>query len=167
MWRRAAEQVAHGRFQRSLAGFTAFAAGMTSAEIAIEHYRASYGHKMMWSPVLVAPPLMAAAVAAVFDERAARTWLPLAAGAYVLDGLLGEYYHAVGVQHRPGGWRIPTYNVPMGPPILAPGLMAVVGGLGLLAAMLRREENLRASRPRTSHSRWQALHAAGAKLPWR
>jgi hypothetical protein len=28
----------------------------------------------------------------------------------------------------------------MGPPISAPGLMTLVGGMGILAALLRREE---------------------------
>jgi hypothetical protein len=29
--------------------------------------------------------------------------------------------------------------VPMGPPVVAPGLRGIVGGMGLLAAVLRRE----------------------------
>jgi hypothetical protein len=33
-----------------------------------------------------------------------------------------------------------SYNVPMGPPIMAPGLMTIVGAMGLLAALLRRED---------------------------
>ena len=55
------------------------------------------------------------------------------------NGLLGEYFHARGVARKPGGWRLWTYNLPMGPPISAPGLMAMVGGMGLLASVLRRE----------------------------
>jgi hypothetical protein len=31
------------------------------------------------------------------------------------------------------------YNLEMGPPLFAPGLVTVVGGMGLLAAVLRRE----------------------------
>ena len=33
-----------------------------------------------------------------------------------------------------------TANLPMGLPISAPGLMTIVGGMGLLAALLRREK---------------------------
>lgn len=131
--------IAHGRFERSLSGLTAFAALVTTAEIYFEHYRASFGHKIMWSPIVVTPPVVVAGIGGVFSRRWAKTWLPLAAGVYVLDGLLGEYYHARGVARRPGGWKLASYNVPMGPPIMAPGLMSVVGGLGLLAALLRRE----------------------------
>ena len=131
--------IAHGRFERSLSGLTAVAALVTSAEIYLEHYRASFGNRMMWSPILVTPPVVVAGVAGVFSRRWAKRWLPLACALYTLNGLLGEYYHARGVARRPGGWRLATYNVPMGPPIMAPGLMTVVGGLGILAALLRRE----------------------------
>lgn len=31
------------------------------------------------------------------------------------------------------------YNVEMGPPVLAPLLVTMVGGMGLVAALLRRE----------------------------
>jgi hypothetical protein len=47
--------------------------------------------------------------------------------------------HARGVSRRPGGWKLASYNVPMGPPLAAPGLMTLVAGMGLLAALLRRE----------------------------
>lgn len=131
--------VEHGRFERSLSGLTAFAALVTTAEIFVEHYRASFGNRMMWSPIVVTPPVVVAGIAGVFSRRWAKTWLPLTAGVYTLNGVVGEYYHARGVARRPGGWGLASYNVPMGPPILAPGLMTIVGGMGLLAAVLRRE----------------------------
>jgi hypothetical protein len=131
--------VEHGRFERSLSGLTAVAALVTTAEIYLEHYRASFGNKWMWSPVLVTPPLVVAGVGGVFSRRWAKTVLPVVSGVYLLNGVLGEYFHARGVRRRPGGWRLASYNLPMGPPIFAPGLMCVVGGMGLLAAVLRRE----------------------------
>ena len=132
--------IAHGRFERALSGLTAAAAVITTTEIYIEHYRASYGNKLMWSPIVVTPPLVVAGIAGVFSKRWAKTALPLAAALYSADGLLGEYLHARGVSRRPGGWKLATYNVPMGPPIAAPGLMSLVGGMGLLASILRREK---------------------------
>lgn len=131
--------IEHGRFERALSGLTAAAAVITTAEVYVEHYRASFGNKMMWSPVAVTPPLVAAGIGGVFSRRWAKTALPVTAGLYALDGLVGEYLHARGVSRRPGGWKLYSYNVPMGPPIAAPGLMAIVGGMGLLAAILRRE----------------------------
>ena len=38
-----------------------------------------------------------------------------------------------------GGWRMARYNIEMGPPMLAPMLMGMVGGMGMVAAVLRRE----------------------------
>lgn len=136
---RALDEVAHGRFERSLSALTAMSAAVTGAEVYLEHYRGSFGNKWMWSPVLLSPPLVVAGIGGVFSRKWARTALPVAAGLYTANGLLGEYFHARGVARKPGGWRLWTYNVPMGPPISAPGLMAMVGGMGLLASMLRRE----------------------------
>lgn len=132
--------VEHGRFERSLSGLTAVAAVVTGAEVYLEHYKASFGNKVMWSPILVTPPLVIAGIGGVFSKRWAKTALPVAAAVFGLDGLIGEYFHARGVSRKPGGWAMASYNLPMGPPISAPGLMAMVGGMGLLAAILRREE---------------------------
>lgn len=137
---RALRNIAHGRFERSLSGLTAFAALVTTAEVYFEHYRASFGNKWMWSPIVVTPPVVVAGVAGVFSKRWAKRWLPITAGVYAANGLMGQYFHARGVSRRPGGGRLYTYNVPMGPPIAAPGLMSIVGAMGLLAAILRREK---------------------------
>ena len=131
--------IEHGRFERSLSGLTAVSALVTGAEVYLEHYKGSFANKWMWSPILLTPPLVAAGIAGVFSRRAAKTVLPLTAGLYFANGLLGEYFHARGVARKPGGWKLYTYNLPMGPPISAPGLMSMVGGMGLLAALLRRE----------------------------
>jgi len=132
--------VEHGRFERSLSGLTAAAALVTGAEVYLEHYKASFGNKIMWSPILVTPPLVIAGIGGVFSKRWAKTALPVASAVFALNGLAGEYYHARGVARKPGGWAMASYNLPMGPPISAPGLMAMVGGMGLLAAILRREK---------------------------
>lgn len=137
---RAVSNVEHGRFERSLSGLTAVAAMVTTAEIYFEHYKAGFGNKWMWSPVLVTPPVVVAGVAGVFSKRWAKTALPVSAAVYTLNGLAGEFFHARGVSRKPGGWKLASYNVPMGPPIAAPGPMCVVGGMGLLAAILRREK---------------------------
>jgi len=128
-----------GRFERSLSALTAVGSVITSAEIYFEHDRASFGNSMMWLPVALGPVGFAAGVAGVVSKRAAKTFLPLASAAIVANGLQGTYLHARGVAQRPGGWSLGTYNLEMGPPVLAPLLMTMVGGMGLLAAILRRE----------------------------
>jgi hypothetical protein len=137
---RVCHNIETGHFERSLSGVTAAAAVITTAEIYLEHYRASFGNKLMWSPVLVTPPVVVSGIMGVFSRRWAKTWLPITAAIYTGDGLLGLYLHMRGVGRRPGGWKEASYNVPMGPPLIAPGLMTIVGALGLLAAVLRREE---------------------------
>jgi len=128
-----------GRAQRTLAAATAFSALPLGAEIYFEHFRGSFGDKWMWTPVVLSPALTAAGVAAVRSERVARTWLPLLSALYCLDGLIGVYTHLQGVRKRPGGFSEPLYNIVMGPPLLAPGSLALVGGMGLAAAMAKRE----------------------------
>jgi hypothetical protein len=131
--------VEHGRFERTLSGLTAAGALVTAAEIWLEHDRASFGNKMMWLPVALGPVGVAAGIAGVVSRRMAKTALPLASAAIVANGLQGTYLHVRGIAQRPGGWRMARYNAEMGPPLFAPALVTIVGGMGLLAAVLRRE----------------------------
>ena len=129
-----------GRFERSLAALTAAGALVTAAEIFFEHDSASFGNKMMWLPVALGPVGAAAGVAGFFSRRMAKTALPVASDIIVANGLQGTYLHARGVAQKPGGWSNARYNMEMGPPVLAPLLVTMVGGMGLLAAILRREK---------------------------
>lgn len=129
-----------GRFEQTLAALTAAGAAITAAEVYTEHDSASFGNKMMWWPVVVLPAAIPAAIAGVFSKRAAKTVLPLASAAIVVNGLQGTYLHWRGIAQKPGGWQMASYNVEMGPPLFAPLLASLVGGMGLLAAILRRED---------------------------
>ncbi len=128
-----------GRMQRLLAAATAASALPLGAEIYVSHYQGSFGNKWMWTPVVLSPVLTAAGVAGVASERAARTALPAVAAVFFLDGAAGVYFHLRGAARKPGGFREATYNIVMGPPALAPGALTMVGGLGLAAAVARRE----------------------------
>lgn len=128
-----------GRFERSLAALTAVGALVTAAEIYFEHDKASFGNKWMWVPVILGPLGAAAGVAGVCSKRMAKTALPLASAIIVANGLQGTYFHARGIAQKPGGFKNLRYNMEMGPPLLAPLLVTLVGGMGLLAAVLRRE----------------------------
>ncbi|MGH3764481.1 MAG: hypothetical protein ACRDS0_03930 [Pseudonocardiaceae bacterium] len=130
-----------GRFERSLSALTAAGAVITAAEIWLEHDSASFGNKMMWWPIVIVPTLVPAGIAAVFSRRAAKTVLPLASAVVVANGLQGTYLHWRGIVQKPGGWHNLRYNAEMGPPAFAPLLASMVGGMGLLAAVLRREED--------------------------
>ncbi|HWE56198.1 MAG TPA: hypothetical protein VG435_11840 [Acidimicrobiales bacterium] len=136
---RALYDVQTGRFERSLAGLAAAGALITTAEIFSEHDSASFGNKMMWWPIVVMPTLAPAGVAAVFSHRAAKTVLPLASLLVIANGAQGTFLHLRGIARKPGGFSNFRYNWEMGPPAFAPGLAALVGGMGLLASLLRRE----------------------------
>jgi hypothetical protein len=131
--------VSRGRAQRTLAAATAFSALPLGLEIYFEHFRGSFGDKWMWTPVALSPALTAAGVAGVRSERAAKTWLPALSALYCLDGMIGVVTHVRGVARKPGGFREPLFNIVMGPPLLAPGSLALVGGMGVAAAVLGRE----------------------------
>ena len=129
-----------GRFERSLSALTAAGALITAAEIFFEHDSASFGNKMMWIPVALGPVGAAAGIAGFLSRRMAKTALPLASAIIVANGVQGTYLHARGIAQKPGGWSNARYNMEMGPPVLAPLLVTMVGGMGLLAAILRREQ---------------------------
>jgi hypothetical protein len=129
-----------GHFERGLSALTAAGAVVTAAEIFFEHDSASFGNKMMWLPVALGPVGAAAGIAGVCSRRMAKTALPVASAAIIANGLQGTYLHMRGISQKPGGWSNPRYNIEMGPPLLAPLLVTLVGGMGLLAAVLRREQ---------------------------
>jgi hypothetical protein len=129
-----------GHFERSLSALTSVGALVTAAEIYFEHDSASDGNKMMWIPVALGPVGAAAGIAGVISRRMAKTALPVASAAIVANGLQGTYLHVRGIAQKPGGWKNARYNIEMGPPLLAPLLVTIVGGMGLLAAVLRREK---------------------------
>jgi hypothetical protein len=128
-----------GRAQRLLSAATAASALPLGVEIYVNHYGGSFGNRWMWTPVILSPALSAAGVAGVSSERAATTVLPALSALFFLDGAAGIFFHLRGAYRKPGGFKEATYNLVMGPPALAPGALTMVGGLGLAAALSRRE----------------------------
>ncbi|HTQ18166.1 hypothetical protein [Mycobacterium sp.] len=127
-----------GRFERTLSALTAAGAAVTTAEIYFSHDGASFGNTMMYWPIVIVPTAVPAGLAGFFSRRAARTVLPAASALIVANGLQGAYLHLRGIRQRPGG--LTKYNLESGPPAFAPLLASLVGGMGLLAALLRRED---------------------------
>ena len=129
-----------GHFERSLSALTAAGALVTAAEIFFEHDSASFGNKMMWIPVALGP---------VGRGRRSGRVLQPPAGQDRAAGRLGRDRRQRAAGHLPArpGHRAEArrlgqrrYNLEMGPPLLAPLLVTMVGGMGLLAAILRREQ---------------------------
>jgi hypothetical protein len=133
-----AANVARGRFQRTMALVSAIFAVLAGGEAYFEHLRGSFNQRVMWTPVWVTPPMVAAAVGAIFSQRVAEHVLPITSTVTFLDGLLGFGLHVQGIQRMPGGLRNLQFNFTMGPPLFAPLLMSSVGLLGFIASLVRR-----------------------------
>jgi len=158
------QHIREGRFQRSLALVAGLASALSGLEVLTEHYRGSYSQRVMYSPIILSPLLVIAGGWAAFSRSAARTVLPIVSLLTVADGMLGFVFHVRGVARKPGGWRIPVFNVVMGPPVFAPLLFALSGYLGLIAAFLRREDD-----PPTHDASYTAPQVPTwlSWLPWR
>ncbi len=132
--------IREGRFQRSLSLLAGLSSILSGLEVAYEHYRGSYGQRVMYTPVILSGALTAAGVWGSIDRRVARSVLRWVSAVTLLDSGLGFFFHVRGIQRKPGGWRLPVANIIMGPPIFAPLLFGVSAYLGLLASFLRSED---------------------------
>jgi len=133
-------QISEGRFQRGMALLAGYFAVFSGIEAYLEHRRGSFNQRWMWTPVLLTPPMAAAAVGATASQRVARAVLPFVSGVMLLDGLVGFLLHVRGIWRMPGHLRNRSFNVTSGPPLFAPLLFFVAGLLGLAASLFRREE---------------------------
>ncbi len=136
---RALANIRAGRMQRTLSAATAASALPLAFEVYLEHYKGSFGDKWEWVPIALTPPVVAAGVGGFYSERVAKTALPVTSGLFALCGLAGTVLHGRGVARKPGGFREPTYNLVMGPPLLAPGSLGLIGAMGILAPIMGRE----------------------------
>jgi hypothetical protein len=128
-----------GRFQKHLCVVCAIGTFAVGAESWYSHYKDNFKYRVQWSPVLLAPLMIFAALASLRSKRIANTLLPTASGLLILNGLVGTGYHIRGIARRSGGTHKPLYNILYGPPIFAPMLMAACGLIGALAYFMRRE----------------------------
>lgn len=134
------QDLREGRFQKHMAVATAISAFLSGFEAWYSHYKNNFRYKAQWTPVVIAPLLMAAGAGAVGNKRIAHVWLPALSMVAMVDGAAGVGYHTRGVLRRPGGLKMPVYNIIHGPPIFAPLLFAAAGFVGLLASLFRREK---------------------------
>ncbi len=136
------QHIREGRFQRSLALITAFSSLLSGLEVTYEHYLGSYSQQIMYTPVFISLALVITGVGAAFNRWMARVALPIVSLITMIDGTIGFLLHVRGIHRKPGGWRIPIFNVIMGPPLFAPLLFAISGFLGMITTFLRHEDDL-------------------------
>ena len=136
------QHIREGRFQKNLAAAAGISALFSTVEAVYSHYENGFKFpKLQWSPILLGPLLLVAGLGTVWKGWVGRTLLPLTSALAILDGTIGFYVHARGIVRRPGGLKLPLYNLIYGPPIFAPLLFAASGFMGLLASLLRRADS--------------------------
>jgi hypothetical protein len=135
------EHIRDGRFQRGLSLMAGASSVLAGLEVSYEHYKGSFGQKVMWTPVVLSGAMTGAGIWGCFNKWAARTVLRWTSLLTLLDSLIGFFFHVRGIARKPGGWRLPVTNIIMGPPIFAPLLFGVSAYLGLIASFLRPEES--------------------------
>jgi hypothetical protein len=136
------QHVREGRFQKNLAAAAGISAILSTGEALYSHYQNGFQYpKLQWSPILLGPLLLVAGLGTVWKAWFGRTLLPLMSALALLDGSIGFIVHVRGIFRRPGGLKLPVYNLIYGPPIFAPLLFAASGFMGLLASLLRRADS--------------------------
>lgn len=136
------DHIREGRFQRNIALVAGLSALFSGLEASYSHYENGFQYrKLQWSPIIISAGLTVAGIGSVWSRTIAKTLLPLTSAIALLDGLVGTYFHARGVLRRPGGLKLPLYNIMYGPPIFAPMLLSASGFMGLLASLLRRPKS--------------------------
>ncbi len=135
------EHIRDGRFQRGLSLMAGASSVLAGLEVSYEHYKGSYGQRVMWTPVVLSGAMTGAGLWGCFSTWAARTVLRWTSLLTLLDSLAGFFFHVRGIARKPGGWKLPVANIVMGPPIFAPLLFGVSAYLGLIASFLRPEES--------------------------
>ena len=124
--------------QRTLAATTALQRPGLAFEIYLEHYKGSFGDKWMWTPLVLTPPLTAAAIGASSRSGWRATWLPALSALYALDGLIGMPRTSGACTASPAASanRLQPRD---GAAAARARFARLVGGLGVLAAIVRRE----------------------------
>ena len=98
------------------------------------HWRAAFRSKAMYGPVVMAPTIAAAGVAAAIVRNDVIGWG--AVGVFTvgfLDGFIGLVLHLRGIAARVGGFTV--RNLTAGPPPLLPlafAALALTGGLAVV-----------------------------------
>ena len=98
------------------------------------HWRAAFRSKAMYGPVVMAPIIAAAGVAAAVARNDVIGWTAVAIFAIgFIDGLIGLALHLRGIAVRVGGFT--ARNLTAGPPPLLPlafAALALTGGLAVV-----------------------------------
>ena len=85
------QEIREGRFQKHLAVATILSSFFSGFEALYSHYKNNFKYKAQWSPVIIAPLLMLSAALSMRSPRAARTVLPIASVAAIVDDAESDF----------------------------------------------------------------------------
>lgn len=106
-------------------------------QVTLFHLRQNFRHPAMWSPVIETPLLGALALWITWNPTAPLlTTFAVLAGLGAVTGIVGTYFHLVGVGARVQGYTLNNFMV--GPPPVLPLTVTVVSLLGIVAVLLSR-----------------------------
>jgi hypothetical protein len=104
------------------------------AQAFLLHWRAAFRSKAMYGPVVMAPVLAAAGIAAAVVRNDVVGWIAAVVFAIgFVEGLIGLGLHLRGIAVRVGGFTV--RNLLVGPPPVLPlafGVLALTGGLAVV-----------------------------------
>ena len=104
------------------------------AQVFLFHWRAAFRSRAMYGPVVMAPIIAAAGVAAAIARNDVVGWIAVAIFTIgLVDGLIGLVLHLRGIAARIGGFT--ARNLTAGPPPLLPlafAALALTGGLAVI-----------------------------------
>jgi hypothetical protein len=119
---------------RAVLLFTVVAYLVIWVQVSLFHWAGAFKHWAMWGPVLATPVIALGALLGAIARDAAWGWIALALLAIgVLEGLVGLYFHVVGLRYQVGGFS--TRNLLAGPPPMLPIAYAALGVLGVGALL--------------------------------
>ncbi|MDP9389619.1 MAG: hypothetical protein M3Q48_17315 [Actinomycetota bacterium] len=107
---------------------------VVGAQVFLYHWRAAFRSRAMYGPVVMAPIIAAAGVAAAIVRNDVVGWAAVAVFAIgLINGLVGLAMHLQGTARRIGGFTL--RNLTAGPPPLLPlafAALALTGGLAVV-----------------------------------
>lgn len=107
---------------------------VVGGQVFLFHWKAAFRSKAMYGPVVLAPIIAAAGIAAAIVRNDVVGWAAAAIFAIgFVDGLIGLVLHLRGVAARVGGFTL--RNVVAGPPFLLPLAFGALGLTGFLAVV--------------------------------
>ncbi len=122
--------------QRMLVAFVGLAYAMLFGQVYLFHDRQNFRHWAMFLPVIGSPILAVVALGlTIVNASWLATILSVLLAIAFIEGLVGMYYHWVGIGTRVGGYV--QQNFEKGPPPFLPAIFSALSLLGFLALFWR------------------------------